>query len=115
MAIRSISPTKPATSLPRSGYDSQYGARPLKRAIQKYLEDRLAELIIESELLTGDEINVSYLPGAEELNTEIIHAADKALPAAEQCKTLPSAEDADETDKSLPTPGDNAAATQTEE
>lgn len=42
------------------GYDQQYGARPLKRAIQKYLEDELAELIIGAELLPGNEIYVDY-------------------------------------------------------
>lgn len=54
------------------GYDAQFGARPLKRAIQKYLEDKLAELIIESELHSGDEIRVTYTPGNDELTTEII-------------------------------------------
>ena len=53
------------------GYDSQFGARPLKRAIQKYLEDVLAELIIDATVAPGDEIYVSYTPGAEALSTEI--------------------------------------------
>lgn len=57
------------------GYDAQYGARPLKRAIQKYLEDKLAELIIESELNAGDTISVSYSDGAEELTTTITPGA----------------------------------------
>ena len=39
------------------GYDEQYGARPLKRAIQKLLEDPMAEYIINSELNEGDTIN----------------------------------------------------------
>ena len=55
------------------GYDSQFGARPLKRAIQKYLEDSLAELIIDNGVKAGDEIYVSYTPGAESLTTEIRH------------------------------------------
>ncbi len=55
------------------GYDSQFGARPLKRAIQKYLEDSLAELIIDDSVKPGDEIYVSYTPGAEALTTEIRH------------------------------------------
>lgn len=59
------------------GYDSQFGARPLKRAIQKYLEDKLAELIIDSELTAGDEIRVTYTPGAEELTTEIIKSSER--------------------------------------
>ena len=42
------------------GYDVNYGARPLKRAIQKYLEDPMAEEIIKSNLSEGDEIEVDY-------------------------------------------------------
>src|SRR4051812_33977351 len=42
------------------GYDVNYGARPLKRAIQKYLEDPMAEEIIKSSLSEGDEIEVDY-------------------------------------------------------
>jgi|GluameStandDraft_1065615.scaffolds.fasta_scaffold01328_15 ATP-dependent Clp protease ATP-binding subunit ClpC len=42
------------------GYDQQYGARPLKRALQKYLEDPLAELIINAEVNAGDKILVEY-------------------------------------------------------
>jgi len=42
------------------GYDEKYGARPLKRAIQKYLEDEMAELIIQSTMNEGDTLFVSY-------------------------------------------------------
>lgn len=42
------------------GYDAQYGARPLKRAIQKYLEDELAELIIGGDLPEGAEIEADF-------------------------------------------------------
>jgi ATP-dependent Clp protease ATP-binding subunit ClpC len=42
------------------GYDVNYGARPLKRAIQKYLEDPMAEEIIKCGLTEGDEIEVDY-------------------------------------------------------
>lgn len=42
------------------GYDVQYGARPLKRAIQKYLEDPMAEEIIKSNLSEGDQIEIDY-------------------------------------------------------
>lgn len=41
------------------GYDIQFGARPLKRAIQTYLEDGLSELIISADLNEGDTITVS--------------------------------------------------------
>jgi ATP-dependent Clp protease ATP-binding subunit ClpC len=42
------------------GYDVQYGARPLKRAIQKYLEDEMAEAILQAELSAGDTIAVTF-------------------------------------------------------
>jgi ATP-dependent Clp protease ATP-binding subunit ClpC len=42
------------------GYDVQFGARPLKRAIQKYLEDELAEMIIKSKVQENDVITVDF-------------------------------------------------------
>jgi ATP-dependent Clp protease ATP-binding subunit ClpC len=38
------------------GYDKQFGARPLRRAIQQYLEDRISEMIVEEEVKAGDTI-----------------------------------------------------------
>jgi len=55
----SIKLTKKAKDfIAEKGYDDQYGARPLKRAIQKYLEDELAEEIIKSKIQVGDNIKV---------------------------------------------------------
>ncbi|MDB5132766.1 MAG: clpC, partial [Mucilaginibacter sp.] len=42
------------------GYDSQFGARPLKRAIQKYLEDPIAEEILKGELSEGDTMEIDF-------------------------------------------------------
>lgn len=42
------------------GYDVQFGARPLKRAIQKYLEDEMAEMIIKATVSEGDIIHVDF-------------------------------------------------------
>ncbi|WP_300814305.1 ATP-dependent Clp protease ATP-binding subunit [uncultured Bacteroides sp.] len=50
------------------GYDVQFGARPLKRAIQNYLEDGLSELIISSTLVAGDTIRVSYNKEGDKLD-----------------------------------------------
>ena len=50
------------------GFDIQYGARPLKRAIQKYLEDPLAEVLIKLPVSEGAIINVGYSKGKEELS-----------------------------------------------
>ncbi len=49
------------------GFDKQYGARPLKRAIQKYIEDALAEEIITSKLVEGDSIHMDFDDKKEEL------------------------------------------------
>jgi len=49
------------------GYDEHYGARPLKRAIQKYVEDPLSEKILVGEFARGDEIEVDVAPDKERL------------------------------------------------
>ncbi|MFV8333364.1 ATP-dependent Clp protease ATP-binding subunit [Flavobacterium sp. GSP14] len=59
------------------GFDRQFGARPLKRAIQKYVEDTLAEEIITSKITTGDEIFMDIEEGSQELTVEI-HKAGEA-------------------------------------
>ena len=53
------------------GYDEKFGARPLKRAIQKYIEDPLAEQIINTTLLEGDTILLDIEEGKEELTLTI--------------------------------------------
>lgn len=54
------------------GYDRQFGARPLKRAIQKYLEDDLAELLLklQAEGKTSGEIAADYTDGQDKLTLE---------------------------------------------
>jgi ATP-dependent Clp protease ATP-binding subunit ClpC len=54
------------------GYDAQYGARPLKRAIQKYLEDELAELIITASVSPGSEIVIDYDKEADKIVSKLI-------------------------------------------
>ena len=49
------------------GYDQSYGARPLKRAIQKYIEDPLSEKILLGEFTRNDEIEVDVAPDGERL------------------------------------------------
>ena len=56
------------------GYDKEYGARPLKRAIQKYLEDALAEEILTSKVSEGDTVKVDY----DEKNSEITMKVSKS-------------------------------------
>lgn len=61
------------------GYDSQFGARPLKRAIQKYLEDELAELIISAQVEPGREIIIDY----DKENDRIVSRAADETPSGE--------------------------------
>ena len=58
------------------GYDPKFGARPLKRAIQKYLEDELAELLLEIEVKEGDEIVADVSEDGEKLNLQCIKKND---------------------------------------
>jgi ATP-dependent Clp protease ATP-binding subunit ClpC len=61
------------------GYDVQYGARPLKRAIQKYLEDEMAEVILKSEIVVGDTIMVSHNTEKDEINISVRKNTDNKL------------------------------------
>jgi ATP-dependent Clp protease ATP-binding subunit ClpC len=54
------------------GYDPQFGARPLKRAIQKYLEDEMAEIIIKASITEGDTISVGFDKKHEKLKIRIL-------------------------------------------
>jgi ATP-dependent Clp protease ATP-binding subunit ClpC len=57
--------------LSEKGYDKQYGARPLNRAIQKYLEDALAEEILKGELSDGDVLIADYSGEGDELEIKV--------------------------------------------
>jgi ATPases with chaperone activity, ATP-binding subunit len=53
------------------GFDANFGARPLKRAIQKYLEDPMAEVLIKANLKEGDTINVGFNSAKSEIKIKI--------------------------------------------
>ena len=57
--------------LAEKGYDPQYGARPLNRAIQKFLEDAVAEEILKGEVQPGDVILADYDGEGEELTISL--------------------------------------------
>ncbi|MFA6249629.1 MAG: ATP-dependent Clp protease ATP-binding subunit [Mucilaginibacter sp.] len=65
------------------GYDSQFGARPLKRAIQKYLEDPIAEEILKGELTEGDTLMVDFDKEANEIKV-VDKKNDDAKPKQEE-------------------------------
>ncbi|MBQ5403703.1 MAG: ATP-dependent Clp protease ATP-binding subunit, partial [Bacteroidales bacterium] len=56
------------------GYDPKYGARPLKRSIQKYLEDEMAGVIIDSDIKQGDRIVADLNEAGDKIVIEVVHA-----------------------------------------
>jgi ATP-dependent Clp protease ATP-binding subunit ClpC len=54
------------------GYDVQFGARPLKRSIQKYLEDALADIVLGGELVEGDTILMELVAETSEIKAKIV-------------------------------------------
>jgi ATP-dependent Clp protease ATP-binding subunit ClpC len=64
------------------GWDEQFGARPLKRAIQKYVEDILAEEIILTKLAQGDIINIDFDPEIKDMKIIIEKPPLKELPVS---------------------------------
>jgi ATP-dependent Clp protease ATP-binding subunit ClpC len=57
--------------LVKEGYDEKFGARPLRRAIQRYLEDPLSEKILQAEFSSGDEIEVDVGPDGHGLTLQV--------------------------------------------
>ena len=55
----------------KKGYDVQFGARPLKRAIQNYIEDGLSDKIINGDLQSGNTILISKKPDKDELEFNV--------------------------------------------
>ncbi len=53
------------------GYDQQFGARPLNRAIQKYLEDPVAEEILKGEITEGGTIQADYEGTGDALTVKV--------------------------------------------
>ena len=64
------------------GYDPMYGARPMRRAVERYLEDPLAEEILRSNVKAGDEVHVSAVEGKLVFKApEVAAAAPAAQPS----------------------------------
>ena len=56
------------------GFDERFGARPLRRALQKYLEDPLAEEIINSNIQPGDTLQVDWNEELKDIQMKVVHA-----------------------------------------
>ncbi|RFP65267.1 ATP-dependent Clp protease ATP-binding subunit [Hymenobacter lapidiphilus] len=85
------------------GYDPKYGARPLNRAIQKYIEDPIAEEILKAEIAQGDVITADYTKGAEELVFATSKGGGVAIPMASDERPEEAPEEAPEASDDEPT------------
>ena len=55
--------------LAQAGYDQQFGARPIKRAIQNYVEDLLADNILNNTMKVGDKVyTINHIKGSDKLS-----------------------------------------------
>ena len=71
------------TLILEKGFDPKYGARPLRRTLQRLVEDRLADLLLEGTLRRGDRVRVS--PSEGELRFEKLDApSEAAVPGGEE-------------------------------
>ena len=64
--------------LVKNGFDEKYGARPLKRSIQRFIEDPLSEKILLGEFAKGDEIEVDIAPSGDKLEFRVLTSSTKA-------------------------------------
>jgi ATP-dependent Clp protease ATP-binding subunit ClpC len=63
--------------LAEKGYDEKFGARPLKRAIQKFIEDPMAEEIINQAIEEGDKINITLNKEKDGLTIKVVKGKKK--------------------------------------
>jgi ATP-dependent Clp protease ATP-binding subunit ClpC len=70
--------------LVESGYDEKYGARPLKRAIQKFIEDPFAEEIINAQIEEGDLLKADYKKGDSALKISVVKGGFLTMPDGAQ-------------------------------
>ena len=88
--------------LVEQGYDEKFGARPLKRAIQKYLEDPFAEEIINAQIEEGDLLMARYEKDQTALSIEVIKGGFLQLPTGTkealdpEAKTSPKSMDVED-------------------
>ncbi|WCT11622.1 ATP-dependent Clp protease ATP-binding subunit [Mucilaginibacter jinjuensis] len=73
-------------AIAEKGYDSQFGARPLKRAIQKYLEDPIAEEILKGEMAEGDTMEIDFDKETEAIKIVAKTTNDEGKPTEEEQK-----------------------------
>jgi ATP-dependent Clp protease ATP-binding subunit ClpC len=69
--------------LSEKGFDPNYGARPMRRAVERFLEDPLAEALLRGTVKTGDIVSVTRKKDSEELTFETLLPDKEAEPDVE--------------------------------
>ena len=80
--ITLVSDDDAVAELARDGFDPQYGARPLRRAIQNTVEDAVAEQMLEGKLRSGDTAHIRLRDGKVVIDAEAAPAAEAPAEAA---------------------------------
>ena len=70
------------------GYDPTMGARPLRRAIQRYIEDPLADFVLGRSLQPGSTVLVDHIDGDEEISLQLIEPVE--VPDAPPADLVPA-------------------------
>ena len=97
------------------GFDPKYGARPLRRALQKYVEDPMAEDILHDELGEGDKVLITHEEGDEEELSFEIQKGEAPTETTEEPKTNGEADASTEDDVAEDESSKEASATSSEE
>ena len=84
--ITLVSDDEAVAELARDGFDPQYGARPLRRAIQNQVEDAVAELMLEGKLKSGDTAHVRLRDGKVAIDSESAAPAESSAAPAQDDK-----------------------------
>jgi hypothetical protein len=90
--------------LAEKGYDEKYGARPLRRTIQRYVEDELAELVLRGQVGEGGAVKIGF----DEENKKLTYKATLAPPTLTEgeSKDAPQLENGEETEPVEEAPSD---------
>jgi ATP-dependent Clp protease ATP-binding subunit ClpC len=78
--------TKAKEFLAEKGFDADFGARPLQRALQKYLEEPLAEKVLEGTLKEGDKLKIDHKASSEVLEIKSVKSKAVAKPPVKGTK-----------------------------
>jgi ATP-dependent Clp protease ATP-binding subunit ClpC len=97
------------------GFDPKYGARPLRRALQKYVEDPMAEDILHDELGEGDKVLITHEEGDEEELSFEIQKGEAPVETTEETKANGEADASTEDDVAEDESSREASATSSEE